>query len=109
MMRKRKESDSKEKESSRESSLRQIRRYQRSTQLSIPSQNFACLVGEVVAGMELEGLPFEAGALKLLHEAGEQFLTGLFEDITMSRLTAKKTAISPADVVRAFCLSCKKE
>jgi histone H3 len=58
--------------------LKEIRRYQRSTELIIPKLSFARLVREIT--MEIGGeFRFQANALEALQEAAEAYLVNEFE------------------------------
>ena len=59
--------------------LREIRRYQKSTELLIPKLPFQRLVREIAADMNSE-LRFQSSALGALQEAAEAYFVGLFED-----------------------------
>ena len=83
------------------SALREIRKYQRSTDLLIPALPFSRLVKEVassVMGNQGEHLRFQSLALKALQEASEAFLVGLFEDVLLCAIHAKRVTIMPRDM-----------
>ena len=63
--------------------LREIRRYQKSTDLLIRKLPFQRLVREI-ATEELETSRFQARALTALQEAAEAYLIGLYEDTNLS-------------------------
>jgi histone H3 len=58
--------------------LREIRRYQKSTELLLPKIPFKRLFQEIAHDMK-PGLRFEAGALEALQEAAEAYLVNEFE------------------------------
>ena len=58
--------------------LREIRRYQKSTELLIPKLSFARLVREIASEIS-SNLRFESGALGALQEAAEAYLATEFE------------------------------
>ena len=77
--------------------LREIRRYQKSTELLIRRLPFQRLVREIAQNMKTE-LRFQASALSALQEASEAYLIGLFEDTNLCTLHAKRVTIMPKDI-----------
>ena len=77
--------------------LREIRRYQKSTELLIRRLPFQRLVREMAQNMKTE-LRFQASALSALQEASEAYLIGLFEDTNLCTLHAKRVTIMPKDI-----------
>lgn len=77
--------------------LREIRQYQKSTDLLIRKLAFQRLVREVAAGWRVD-LRFQSSALLALQEAAEAFLVGLFEDTNLCALHAKRVTIMPQDM-----------
>ena len=80
--------------------LREIRRYQKSTDLLIRKLPFQRLVREIVQDMGLE-LRFQSTALLNLQEAAESYLVGLFEDSNLCAIHAKRVTIMPKDLALA--------
>jgi len=80
--------------------LREIRRYQKSTDLLIPRAPFCRLVREVIRGcQESSGdLRLQVAAIGALQEASEAFLVGLFEDTNLCAIHAKRVTIMPRDL-----------
>ena len=78
--------------------LKEIRKYQRSTELLIRKLPFARLVREI--GNELTREPFRwtAEALWALQEAAEDVMVGLFEDCNLCAIHAKRVTIMPKDM-----------
>jgi histone H3 len=66
--------------------LREIRRYQKSTELLIRKLPFQRLVREI------------AQDFKALQEASEAYLVGLFEDTNLCAIHAKRVTIMPKDI-----------
>lgn len=62
--------------------LREIRRYQKSTDLLIRKLPFQRLVREIAAGFK-EDLRFQSSAIAALQEASEAYMVGLFEDTNL--------------------------
>jgi len=77
--------------------LREIRRYQNSTNLLIPRTRFQRLVREISKDFKLN-LQFQSGAIGTLQEASEAFLVGLFEDTNLCALHACRVTIMPRDI-----------
>ncbi|XP_062348512.1 uncharacterized protein LOC134043796 [Cinclus cinclus] len=64
--------------------LREIRRYQKSTELLIRKLPFQRLVREIAQDFKTD-LRFQSSAVMALQEASEAYLVGLFEDTNLSR------------------------
>jgi len=77
--------------------LREIRRYQKSTELMIRKLPFQRLVREL-AGEFKADLRFQGVAILALQEAAEAFLVGLFEDTNVCALHAKRVTVMPKDM-----------
>ncbi|XP_003382340.1 histone H3, embryonic, partial [Trichinella spiralis] len=77
--------------------LREIRRYQKSTELLIRKLPFQRLVREVAQDYKTE-LRFQSSAVFALQEAAEAYLVGLFEDTNLCAIHAKRVTIMPKDV-----------
>lgn len=80
--------------------LRDIRRYQKSTELVIRRRPFQRLVREV--GQKLSAnLRFQSSALEALQEAAEAYLVGLFKDVNLCAIHANRSTICTSDMVLA--------
>ena len=77
--------------------LREIRRYQKSTDLLIKKLPFQRLVREIAKGFNTK-LRFQSTALLALQEASEAYLVGLFEDTLLCAVHAKRVTIRVCDV-----------
>lgn len=77
--------------------LREIRRYQKSTNLLIQKLPFQRLVREVAQDRRLD-LKFQGASLLALQEASEAYLVGLFEDSMICAIHAKRVTIYPRDM-----------
>lgn len=62
--------------------LRQIRRYQKTTELLIPKPSFQRLVRGIAQDYKSD-VRFQPSAIKALQEASEAFLVSLFEDTNL--------------------------
>ncbi|XP_045146633.1 histone H3.3A-like [Echinops telfairi] len=77
--------------------LREIRRYQKSTELLIRKLPFQRLVKEIAQDLKM-GLRFQSAAIGALQEASEAYLVGLFEDTNLCAIHAKRVTIMPKDM-----------
>ena len=77
--------------------LREIRRYQKGTELLIRKMPFQRLVREI-ATMFKTDLRFSSSAVLALQEASESYLIGLFEDSNLCAIHAKRVTIMPKDM-----------
>lgn len=79
--------------------LREIRRYQKSTELLIRRLPFQRLVREISQGLTIhDDLRFQKSAMDALQEACEAYLIGLFEDTQLVAFHAKRVTIQPRDM-----------
>ena len=72
--------------------LREIRRYQKSTELLIRKLPFQRLVREIAQEFKTD-LRFQGSAVLALQEAAEAYLVGLFEDTNLCAIHAKRVTI----------------
>lgn len=77
--------------------LREIRRYQRSTELLLRKAPFGRLVKEIAQAMKRD-VRFQSLAVLALQEAAESHLVQLFEDTNLCALHAKRITIMPRDM-----------
>ncbi|KAI0676282.1 hypothetical protein C8Q78DRAFT_8510 [Trametes maxima] len=78
--------------------LREIRRYQKSTELLIRKLPFQRLVREIAQDFKTD-LRFQSSAVMALQEASEAYLVSLFEDTNLAAIHAKRVTIQPKDLV----------
>ena len=84
--------------------LKEIGRYQKSTELLIRKLPFQHLVREiandtdVVPGNMIGKIRFQTDAIKALQESCEAYLVGLFEDTNLCAIHAKRVTIMPKDI-----------
>ena len=81
-----------------ERALREIRFYQRNTDLLIRRLPFARLVREVQTYFFRKPYRWQAEAMVALQEAAEAHLVGLFEDANLCTIHAKRVTIMPKDL-----------
>lgn len=77
--------------------LREIRKYQKGTELLIRKLPFQRLVREIAQDFR-QGLRFQSNAIMALQEAAEAYLVGLFEDTNLCAIHAKRVTIMPKDL-----------
>ena len=77
--------------------LREIRRFQKSTDLLIRKLPFQRLVREIAQDIKRD-LRFQSTAMLCLQEAAEAYLVGLFEDTNLCAIHAKRVTILPRDL-----------
>ena len=77
--------------------LRQIRKYQKSTDLLIRKLPFLRLVREVTQKIN-PTLRFQSTAVLALQEAAESFLVTMFEDVNVCAIHAGRVTIQPKDM-----------
>ena len=77
--------------------LREIRRFQKSTELLIRKLPFQRLVREIASEFKND-LRFQSSAVLALQEASEAYLVGLFEDTNLCAIHAKRVTIMPKDM-----------
>ena len=77
--------------------LREIRRFQKSTELLIRKLPFQRLVREIAQEIK-PGMRFTSSAVGAMQEASEAYLVGLFEDANACAIHAKRVTITPKDM-----------
>ena len=87
--------------------LREIRHYQRSTENLIKKTPFQKLIREISQEYRISpdgpGTPsvqarFQSTATAALQEAAENFIVGLFEDVNLLAIHARRVTIMPHDI-----------
>ena len=82
--------------------LREIRRFQKTTELLIRKAPFQRLVREIAQKISKNSdLRFQSLAVLALHEASEAYMVGMFEDTNLAALHAKRVTIMPRDILLA--------
>ena len=77
--------------------LRDIRKYQKSTDLLIRKLPFQRLVREIAQDFK-QDLRFQSTAILALQEAAEAYLVSLFEDTNLCAIHARRVTIMPRDL-----------
>lgn len=82
--------------------LREIRKYQKNTDLLMRKAPFQRLVREIACALRKLDLHMQSTALLALQEAAEAYLVGLFNDTNECALHAKRVTIMPKDMQLAL-------
>merc|ERR1712072_651518 len=77
--------------------LREIKKFQKSTDLLLRKLPFQRLVREI-AHEHNQHLQFQSQSLHALQEASEMYLVGMFEDTNLAAIHAKRVTIMPRDL-----------
>ena len=77
--------------------LREIRRYQKSTDLLLRKLPFQRFVREIAQDFK-QDLRFQGSAVLALQEAAEAHNIGIFEDTNLCAIHAKRVTIMPKDI-----------
>merc|ERR1712195_202688 len=77
--------------------LREIRKFQKSTELLIRKLPFQRLVRDIAENFKND-LRFQSSAVLALQEASEAYMVGLFEDTNLCAIHAKRVTIMPKDI-----------
>lgn len=77
--------------------LREIRKYQRSTELLLSKRAFCRLVREI-AGELKPGVRFAAAAFVSLQESAESYVVSLFEDTQLMAISRACVTVTPKDM-----------
>ena len=78
--------------------LREIRKYQRSTDLLIRKLPFRRLVNELAQKLCYPPKRFQSSAMDALQEATEAYITSVFEDANLCAIHAKRITVMPKDI-----------
>ena len=80
--------------------LRQIRKYQKSTELLIRKLPFQRLVREVMYNLDRTGVGYriQSTALLAMQEAAEAYLVNMFADVQVCALHGRRVTIMPKDI-----------
>ncbi|XP_074365266.1 histone H3.2-like [Apium graveolens] len=77
--------------------LRQIVKYQKTTELLIRKLPFQRLVKEIAQNIK-KNFRFQSSTVAALQVAAEAYLVGLFEDINLCAIHANRVTIMPKDI-----------
>ena len=79
---------------------REVKRYQKSTNLLIPKASFARLVREVTESIK-KGMRFTASALESVQTASEEYIVKLLNDANLCASHGKRITIMEKDILLA--------
>ena len=77
--------------------IREIRKYQKTTDLLIKKLPFQKVVREIAQDFN-SNLRFQSSAVMALQEATESYIVGLFEDTNLCAIHARRVTIMPKDM-----------
>ena len=77
--------------------LREIRKYQKTTDLLLKKAPFQRLVREIAQDYKSD-LRWQSSAVMAMQEASEAYLVGLFEDTNLCAIHARRVTIMPKDM-----------
>jgi histone H3 len=77
--------------------LKEIRKYQKTSELLIRKLPFQRLIREIIHSLD-NSYRVQASAVVALQEAAEAYLVGLFEDTQLCAIHAKRVTIMPKDM-----------
>ena len=83
--------------------LREIRKYQKTTELLIRKLPFQRLIRELSQEFKTD-LRFQSNAILAMQESAEAYLIGLYEDTNICTIHAKRVTIMPKDMMLAHRL-----
>lgn len=78
--------------------LREIRKYQRSTENLLRKLPFQRLVREIYQDNHSSDIRWQSSAIMAMQEASEAYLVSLFEDSNVCAIHAKRVTIFPKDI-----------
>lgn len=78
--------------------LREIRKFQKSTDLLIRRLPFQRLCREIAANIISSDIRMQSTALLALQESAEAYLVSIFEDTNLCAIHAKRITIKPSDI-----------
>ena len=87
--------------------LREIRKYQKSTDTLIKKAPFQRVVQEILHNIKSD-VRIQSTAVLALQEASEAYLVGVFEDTNLCALHAKRVTIMPRGMQLARRIRCEK-
>jgi len=86
-----------------ELALREVRKFQRGTELLIQKAPFQRLVRELAA-QQKDGLRFQSAAVQAIQEATESYVISLLADTNLCAIHTRRVTIQPKDVQLALRL-----
>lgn len=89
--------------------LREIRRFQKTTEQLIPKMPFLRLVREISAKLLGGEMRWQPNALNALQESAEAYLITMFENTNLAAIHAKRQTIKPEDIKLARRIGGEKD
>ena len=77
--------------------LKEIRKYQKCTDLILPKYPFQRIVRELARNCN-QDIRFQSQSLLAIQEAAEAFMTNLFEDANLCAIHANRVTLMPRDI-----------
>lgn len=81
--------------------LREIRRYQKSTELLLPKASFKRLLQEILQDTTMTQVRLTAAAVDAIQESAEKYIVDLFKEANATAIHAKRVTIMKKDLKRA--------
>lgn len=81
--------------------LREIRRYQKSTELLIPKATFKRLLREILQDTTMQQVRLTQAAVDAIQESAEKYIVDLFKETNATAIHAKRVTIMEKDLKRA--------
>jgi histone H3 len=78
--------------------IREIRRYQRGTDLLLRKMPFQRIVRDITLGFAKSDMRYRASALEALQHSAEAYIVGVFEDTQLCAIHAKRVTIMVRDI-----------
>ena len=82
--------------------LKEIRKFQKTTELLIPKASFQRVIREVTQKLSKTDLKWNTAGLLALQEASEAFIVGLMEDTNLCCIHSKRVTIMARDLKLAL-------
>ena len=80
--------------------LREIRKYQKTSELLVPKRPFQRVVRDIVLkDLNVLEARFQASSMMALQEAAEAYLVGIFEDAQLAGIHAKRVTLMRDDLM----------
>lgn len=83
--------------------LREVRRFQKSTELLIQRAPFRRLVREIMSSLK-DGMRVRSSALEAIQDASENYIVGVLNDANLCTIHAKRVTLFPKDLSLALRL-----
>merc|ERR1712130_608525 len=78
--------------------LKEIRKFQKSSNLLLPNLPFSRVIREICSKICTTDMKFQSAAIMALQESAEAYLVTLFEDSQLCAIHAKRVTVMPRDI-----------